>query len=312
MLPLFLTVPAGAQNYVRVESSADGRIYTVDLNTASVQRALRPVNDAVLGKKLPKWLYPGADFKASNLHWDPVSGVINGTFAMTGTADEVTALYDQLLRSHGMRVTRLPYKAGDGLQMTGSATAATVTVQIQPQSAAIQARVTYAPRNPTRERFDVVWYDDASGLLRVRDGAGDEYQMSKREIVANNLNKPGGVASSGAAMPQWLPAYPGASRSPKGRITWMFTPTAEFLTGDSIRKVYEFYLAKVQSAGATVKSSGINRSGTPLKDFDAYVIAVKGDDQVEIRIGELFQMGFPSASSGSRTGIGIRYAVPKR
>ena len=113
-------------------------------------------------------------------------------------------------------------------------------------------------------------------------------------------------------MPEWLPVYPGAARSPKGRITWMFKPTAEFVTGDPIRKVYEYYLAQLRSVGANVTSSGINRSGTPLKDFDAHVIAVKGDDQVEIGVGEVVHMGFPSSTSGSRTGIGIRYAVPKR
>jgi hypothetical protein len=46
--------------------------------------------------------------------------------------------------------------------------------------------------------------------------------------------------------------------------------------------------------------------------FDARIIAVKGDDQVEIRIGELVQMGFPRNSSAARTRIGIRYTVPKR
>src|SRR5262249_36966412 len=150
-------------------------------------------------------------------------------------------------------------------------------------------------------------YDDASGLLRVRDAAGREFQMNKAAIVSNNLNRPGGVASEGASMPAWLPVYPGATRSPKGRITWMFTPTAEFVSRDAIRRVYEFYLAQLRSSGANVTSSGINRSGTPLRDFDAHIIAVKGDDQVEIRVGELIQMGFPSSSSAAHTGIGIRY-----
>src|SRR5262249_15921772 len=157
-----------------------------------------------------------------------------------------------------------------GLQLTGSGNAATVTVQIQPRSGSIEAITTYAPRAAPRHHFDVVWYDDAKGLLRVREtAAGGEYHLDKRDIVANNLNRPGGVASEGARMPSWLPIYPGAVASPKGRITWMFTPTAEFVTGDPIRRVYDYYLAQFRTIGVAVKSSGLNRSGTPLRDFDA-------------------------------------------
>jgi len=311
-LALLLAIPVLGENYVRVDSPSDGRSYTVDLDATAVQRALRPINESVLVEKLPKWLYPSADFRPTNLHWDPVSGVIGGTFALSGTVDGATELYAQSLRSHGMRVSKLPYRGREGLQITGSSAAATVTVQIQPQPGAIQAGVTYAPVRAPRQRFDVVWYDDVSGVLRVRDVSGAEFQMNKNAVVANNLNRAGGVASEGAAMPSWLTLYPGATRSPKGRIKWMFTPTAEFVTSEPIRKVYEFYLAQLRAAGANVTSSGINRSGTPLKDFDAHVVAVKGDDQVEIRIGEVVQMGIPSGASNGRTGIGIRYSVPKR
>jgi len=149
----------------------------------------------------------------------------------------------------------------------------------------------------------------------VRDAStGGEYELNKRGITTNNLNRPGAVASETAALPSWLPIYPGAAASPKGRIRWMFTPTAEFTTGDAIRNVYEYYLEHVRAAGAMIKSSGINRSGTPLKDFDAYVIAVKGDDQVEIRIGRVieFPVGLPAKTLDPRTGIGIRYTVPQR
>jgi len=300
-----------AENYVRIESPSDGRNYTVDLDSTAVQRALRPVADGALAAKLPRWLYPSAEFKPSNLHWDPVSGVIEGTFAIAGTVESVTALYEQLLGSHGLRLSSMPYRGNAGLQITGSSAAETVTIQIQPQASSIQASTTFAPRNPTRQRFDVVWYDDASGQLRVKDSSGNEFQLNKPGIVSNNLNRPGGVVSEGAGMPSWLLAYPGSAASPRGRIKWMFTPTAEFVTGDAIRTVYEYYRGQVQAAGAIIKASGINRSGTPLRDFDAYVIAIKGDDEVEIRVGEVVEIGVPT-STRSRTGIGIRYSVPKR
>jgi hypothetical protein len=241
------------ENYVRVESPADGRTYTLDLDATAVQRALRPVTDAAVVPKLPKWLYPGPDFKPSRLKWDPITGIISGAFLVGGTVDQISAYYDQTLRSQGLRVSSLPYRGSAGLQMTGAGNTATVTVQIQPQPGSIQAIATYAPRNSPHQHFDAVSYDDRAGLLRVRDAQGGEYQLDKASIVSNNLNRPGGVASEGAATPAWLPQYPGAVASPKGRIKWMFKPTAEFVTGDSIRKVYEFYLAQLQSAGATMK-----------------------------------------------------------
>jgi hypothetical protein len=310
---LLLLIPGLAENYVRVESPADGRTYTVDLDDAAFQRALRPVSETSIAAMLPKWLYPGAGFKPSRPSWDPISGIVRGTFAAGGSVEQISAFYDQALRSQGLRVSTLPYKGSPGLQMTGSGPATTVTVQIQPQAGSIQIITTYAPKSAPRRHFEVVWYDDQSGLLRVRDTAtGVDYQMDKASIVSNNLNRPGAVASEGAAMPSWLRVYPGAAGSPKGRIHWLFTPTAEFVTGDPIRKVYDFYLEQVRSAGATVKSSGMNRSGKPLKDSDAYVVALKGDDEVEIRIGEVIQIGYPPSGSTRPTGIGIRYTVPKR
>jgi hypothetical protein len=309
-----LLTTAFAQNYVRLESPANGRTYTVDLDTTGVQRALHPVQESAVAARLPSWLYPGPAFKPSNLHWDPITGIVSGTFITGGTVEQLSAFYEQTFHSQGLRVSSLPYRGSAGLQLTGSSTSATVTVQIQPQSGSTRAIATYAPRSAPRQHFTVVWYDDKTGVLRVRDAAGGEYELDKRGITANNLNRPGGVASETAALPSWLPMYPRAAASPKGRIRWMFTPTAEFVTGDPIRSVYEYYLEQVRAAGAMIKSSGINRSGTPLKDFDAYVVAIKGDDQVEIRIGELieFQVGLPSKASGPRTGIGIRYTVPKR
>jgi hypothetical protein len=58
-------ISAFGQNYILVDSPADALSYTIDLDAAAVQRALRPVTDAVIAAKLPNWLYPGPDFKPS-------------------------------------------------------------------------------------------------------------------------------------------------------------------------------------------------------------------------------------------------------
>jgi len=52
LLWCLLLISPRAENYVRIESPADGRNYTVDLDSTAVQRALRPVTEAALAGKL--------------------------------------------------------------------------------------------------------------------------------------------------------------------------------------------------------------------------------------------------------------------
>ena len=96
--------------------------------------------------------------------------------------------------------------------------------------------------------------------------------------MKHNVNRPGGAASGTAALPDWLAVYPGARKSPKGKISWSFQPTAEFVTGDPIRRVYEYYRSAVRGAGATITSEGLMQSGKPPKDFSAHIKALRGDD----------------------------------
>jgi len=307
-----LLYPVFAQQYVRVNSTSDGRSYTIDLAATAVQRALRPVSEITVAAKLPQWLYPAAGSKPSRPKWDPVSGVVTGSFLVAGTQEQLSSVYQNAFRGQGLKVSSIPSAGGTGVQITGYSASVTVGVQIQSQAGSTSAFVSYAPRNASPQHFDVVWYDDTKGILLVRDSAGAEYQLDKSNIVSNNLNKPGAVASEGASIPSWLPVYPAATASPKGQISWMFKPTAEFVTNDPIRQVYEFYLSQLRASGVMVKSSGLDRSGTPLRDFSAHVVAIKGDEQVEVRISEVTYFGAPVRGSGKRTGIGIRYTVPKR
>jgi hypothetical protein len=188
---------------------------------------------------------------------------------------------------------------------------------VEPQADAILVHVTYTPREaPRGQHFEAVWYDDQTGILRLRDtSTGDEYEMRKRAIQENNLNRAGGVESQDFSMPAWLAVYPGAKPSVPGRISWMFKPTAEFTTSASIRQVYDYYKEALQAAGASITSSNFTKSGTPSKDFSARLIARKDEDQVEIHIGEIVQFNaWPAAGkpAGPQTGIGIRFTVPLR
>jgi hypothetical protein len=49
-----------------------------------------------------------------------------------------------------------------------------------------------------------------------------------------------------------------------------------------------------------------------VKDFSAHIQALRGDDGVEIQIGEAVMVaGLGSDSAAKHVGIGIRYTVPK-
>ncbi len=308
---------AHAEEYLRVDSPSDGRSYTIDTDQTSVRRALKPVAQSTAAGKLPAWLYPGPGFEPSGLLYDPASGIAQANFRCGGSAADVIAYYAQTLRAHGLRVSTVQIQSSrGGTHISGSNESIAAGVRVEAQAGAVLVHVTYTPRQaPTGQHFEAVWYDDRTGILRLRDTtSGDEYEMTKRAIQENNLNRVGGVESDESAMPAWLTTYPGAKASPPGRINWMFKPTAEFTTSATIRQVYDYYRAALQAAGANITSSNFTKSGTPSKDFSAILIAQKEDDQVEIHIGEVVQFGgFPSSrSAGQLTGIGIRYTVPLR
>ena len=315
---LFL-VPAGlwAENYIRVETQ--GRSLVVDADSSDVQKNLRPANPQAGEAKLPAWLYPYQGATPIRANYDVRTGISSGTFRSGGTPDEIAAYYAQLFRSRGFNSDG-PLGNGPSRIVSGKSAAGAVSAMISVFRGNMELTVTFAPTETkaSKKRFEAAWYDDTRGLLCLRDTAtGEEYYLDRADIVAANLNRPGGVASEGASMPAWLPVYPNARRATV-HVIWLFEPTATFQTRDSIRAVYEFYLAAVKNAGARVVSSGIMKSGTPSKDFSAQIVAQLGDDVVDIRSGEIVNLNpIPLASGASnsavgQTGIGIRYTVPKR
>ncbi len=312
---LFVLAAAAAfgENYVRVDSPADQRSYTIDVDQTAVQRSLKLVSASVSADWLPAWLYPNPQAQPANASYDLASGAGSARFTCGGTADQTIAFYTQVIGGHGFRVSTQTLPENRGAQLTGLSDAAVVGAIVESRSGVVQVQVSYTPRRPPPSReFAVVWYDDSTGVLRLRDTAnGAEYELPKRAIIANNVDRPGGVPSEDAAIPPWFPLYPGASESPKGRIQWMFKPTAEYVTNDSIRQIYEFYVEQIEAAGAIIHSKGLVRSGTPAHDSGAHIVALKGDGKVEVRISEVMWMGLPTAKPAPKSAIGVLYSVPK-
>jgi hypothetical protein len=134
-------------------------------------------------------------------------------------------------------------------------------------------------------------------------------------MVEANLNRPGAVKSDGAPYPSWFPVYPGARRATV-KLIFLMEPTATFQTRDSIRAVYDFYRMALEATGARLLNQNLTRSGTPLRDFSAEIKTQRGDDVVEIQVGEIVDPNPARIMAGEKpiggTGIGVRYTVPRR
>jgi hypothetical protein len=206
--------------------------------------------------------------------------------------------------------------------LSGKGAAATISVLASPSRnppGGTEFTVTYAPKPgaANRKHFEVAWFDPARTLLCLRDAAtGEEYYLDAPGILQANLNRPGAVKSEGAPYPSWFPIYPGAQRATAKIMMLLMEPTATFQTRDSIHTVYDFYRTALEGAGAKLGRQSLTRSGNPPKDFSAEIVAQKGDDVIEIEIGEIHDPNPARVMQGEKllegTGIGVRYTVPKR
>lgn len=310
--------PAAAEHYIRID--ADGRSYTLDTDSTVVLKALKPVSTAKAASKLPDWLWPVPGMLPDEVHLDIASGQVSANFRCAAALNDLAGWYRQSLLAHGFAASSLPAGAG-GQQITGAAPATIITVTILPdtRTSALSVRATYMPRQaPPHSKFEALWYDDSTGILRLREtSSGDEYEIDKRAILQGNLNRPGAVESKGAGMPSWLPVYPGAMPTSKGRIHWMlFEPTAELITRDPVKQVYQYYLDFLHGTDAKVTRSGLSGSSSNggEKHYSGEITAFRGDDKVEIEISEVNWMfgGLGAKTPEEKVGIGIRYMVPKR
>ena len=305
-----------AENVIKVE--IDGRSFVLDIDSDAVQQNLKPANAQAGAEKLPSWLYPSPGQAPLRSNYDARTGITSAVFASGGTVDQVLAYYQQLLASKRF-TTGSPMGSPTSKIVSGKNASATISVlagvPFRNSTGGSEFTVTYAPTPSAsnRKHFEAAWFDQARELLCLRDVAtGEEYYLDARGIGQANLNRPGAVKSEGAPYPSWFPIYPGARRA-NVKTIFLMEPTAAFQTRDSIRAVYDFYRTALEGAGAKVLKQGMTRSGTPPKDFSAEFKAQKGDDVVEISIGEIIGFNLMNGEQPlSGTGIGVRYTVPRR
>jgi hypothetical protein len=313
------TAPLRAENFIKVE--VEGRSFVLDTDSDAVQKNLKPANPQAGEVKLPAWLFPAPGQTPLRSNYDARTGIASATFASSGTVDQVVAYYGQLLASKGY-ATGAPMGQPSSKIVSGKNAGAAISIMVgvpfRNPTGGSEFTVTYAPTPgaSNRKHFEAAWFDQARALLCLRDTkTGEEYYLDARSIGEANLNRPGGVKSEGAPYPSWFPIYPRAQRA-TAKLTFLMDPTATFQTHDSIRAVYDFYRTALENAGARLLDQRFSRSGTPLKDFGGEIKAQKGDDVVEIEIGEIIDTNPARVLNGEKplegTGIGVRYTVPKR
>jgi hypothetical protein len=309
-----------AENFTKVE--IDGHSIVLDTDSSAVQRNLKPANPEANATKLPAWLFPSPGQAPLRANFDPNTGIASAVFASTGSVDQIIAYYGQLLASKSYTTGPLPPPGPPATRiLSGKGAAATISVLASParNAAGAEFTVTYAPKPgaANRKHFEVAWFDPARTLLCLRDAAtGEEYYLDAPGILQANLNRPGAVKSEGAPYPSWFPIYPGAQRATAKIMMLLMEPTATFQTHDAIHTVYDYYRTALENAGAKLGRQSLTRSGNPPKDFTAEIVAQKGDDVVEIEIGEIHDPNPARVMQGEKllegTGIGVRYTVPKR
>lgn len=309
-----------AKNLIKVE--VEGKTYIVDTDSSDVQKNLKAANPQAGEVKLPAWLFPSPGQAPLRSNYDVRTGISSATFASGGTVDQVVAYYGQLLASKGFPGGG-PLGHPNSKIISGKNVSATISVTVNTPfrnpNGGTEIMITHAPSAAASgvKHFEAAWFDPARAVLCLRDPVtGEEYLLDARAIVEANLNRPGAVKSEGASMPAWLPIYPGARRTTV-EVIWAYDPTATFQTRDSIRAVYDYYLAALPKAGATVVSNRMVRSGTPSRDFSARIVAQLGDDVVDVRAGEIVNLNPLAAALNNQkplqgTGIGVRYTVPQR
>jgi hypothetical protein len=312
LLPILLVALAlDGENYIRVNSGA--RSYVIDADSDAVQKNLKAADPQAGEDHLPAWLYPYEGAVPVRANYDVRTGIANANFSSGGTVDQIVAYYTQLFQSHGY-VTSGPMGSPNSRIVSAKNATGNISTMVSSFRGEISIRVTFAPSRERsgKKHFKAAWYDDARGLLCLEDTTtGAQYYLDKDGILEANLNRPGGVKSTGAAMPAWLPVYPGAQQK---KVQMSFGPNITFVTRAPMRTVYDWYVRAVENAGATVTDRGFMRSGTPTEDFSAHIAAVRGSDKVEIRMGKTFQpftLGAPPLPK-DEVGIGIRYSVPLR
>jgi hypothetical protein len=320
ILPLvFGTGRLQAENFTKVE--IEGKSIVLDVDSSAVQRYLKPANPEANVTKLPAWLFPSPGQAPLRSNYDPNTGIASAAFASTGTVDQIVAYYGQLMASKGYATGPLPPPGPPTTRiLSGKGAGATISVLASPARAGgTEFTVTYAPKPgaANRKHFEVAWFDPARTRLCLRDAAsGEEYYLDAPGILQANLNRPGAVKSEGAPYPSWFPIYPGAQRATAKIMMLLMEPTATFQTHDSIHAVYDFYRTALEAAGAKLGRQSLSRSGNPVKDFSAEIVAQKGDDVVEIEVGEIHDPNPARVMQGEKllegTGIGVRYTVPKR
>jgi hypothetical protein len=212
---LLFLVQAGSP-LVQIDSRQWGRTFVVDPDRKEIRQALRDVAAGSPAGSLPSWLpaYPDAVSWGSpspNQPKDFGTAMYNSPTA----PDAVFAHYESTARAApGVTVTYINRQPGRGGQMHLADATRTAVVSVSPGPRGTSISVNWHPKSiklavAANARLPSVWYNDDIGVLRLKDGAGTEYDLDMAAMLSY-AHSHALDAEARADFPPWLAIFPKA------------------------------------------------------------------------------------------------------
>ncbi|MEW6209539.1 MAG: hypothetical protein AB1631_14315 [Acidobacteriota bacterium] len=155
--------------------------------------------------------------------------------------------------------------------------------------------ITFKEKNTGRV-FTISAKDAEAGKITIKGDKGEEVSMEAKDDDGGSINiksKEGSVTlGSGSAgnLPDWLPAYPGASMQGVYSVKNNETDSAgfTFTTDDTPQQVVDFYESALEDAGMKVTTNNLKQAG---QDYSSQVIATDTSEKRSAFINAMTEGG---------------------
>ena len=277
-----ILLPLLAQHRIRVDSQLDQRSYIVNLDDRATLGKLR----ASGASAMPAWLViPG-----STPTIETVGERVVSKFQVAGAVGQTAEYYRQLLASQGYAV-----EAGGAGSVNGKRGTETISVTLTQKGEVVDVRIAAPARTsttPLPANLESISYDDATGILLLKDKRSNEtYALGREAIRASGGTTPKAPnAVSGGRIPSFVPIYP------NGKIDRNYIPTnrpgeaeLRILTHDTTDQAVAWYVRALAGAGfQETGSTNIGSGSSYMNQLTA--VDASGAHAVKVDISASFQM----------------------
>jgi hypothetical protein len=270
---LLLLVQAGSP-LVQIDSRQWGRTFIVDPDRKEIRQALRDVAAGSPAGSLPSWLppYPGASPWGTPSPNHPTD-FGSATYTSSAAPDAVFAHYETSVRAAaGVTITYINRQPGRGGAMHLADATQTAVVSVSPGPRGTSISVNWHPKSITlaaspHAQLSTVWYNDDTGTLRLKDGAGKEYDLDMSAMLSYAHSR-ALAAEARADFPPWLAIFPKAhivvaGGPPLGWKPQVFIDMKSYsiemeVPGAAVPQIATFYRDAMARNGLTIVSQTEN------------------------------------------------------